>query len=92
MSKSKDDAVKRSTTEAVKKADKGDKKKVGERLKNWFRDLKAELKKVIWPTRGQVVNNTWVALVVIAVFAVVLAGFDWVASRSVELLIELVQS
>ena len=43
-----------------------------------FKDTKAELKKVVWPTKKQIVNNTlWVLVLVIVVAAVVL-GIDWV--------------
>ena len=42
----------------------------------FFKDTKAELKKVVWPTGKQVVNNTvWVLILVIVISAVVL-GFD----------------
>ena len=34
--------------------------------KHFFKDFKAELKKVIWPTPKQVLNNT-IAVIVIAV-------------------------
>jgi len=43
-----------------------------------LKDTKAELKKVVWPTKKQIVNNTlWVLVLVIVVAAVVL-GIDWV--------------
>ena len=43
-----------------------------------LKDTKAELKKVVWPTKKQIVNNTvWVLVLVILVAAVVL-GIDWV--------------
>ena len=43
-----------------------------------FKDTKAELKKVVWPTKKQIINNTlWVLVLVIVVSAVVL-GIDLV--------------
>ena len=43
-----------------------------------LKDTKAELKKVVWPTRKQIINNTlWVLVLVIVVSAVVL-GIDLV--------------
>lgn len=53
---------------------KSDKKKGG--LKKYFRDLKSEIKKVVWPTRKQVINNTGVVLTVMAIFGLFLAGVD----------------
>ena len=47
----------------------------------FFKDTKAELKKVVWPTRKQVTNNTlWVLILVIAISAIVL-GFDLVLQK-----------
>lgn len=43
-----------------------------------FKDTKAELKKVVWPTKKQIINNTvWVLVLVVMVAAVVL-GIDLV--------------
>ena len=43
-----------------------------------FKDTKAELKKVVWPTKKQIINNTvWVLVLVIMVAAIVL-GIDLV--------------
>ena len=32
--------------------------RTGKRLSRWFREMKSELKKVVWPTKSQMVNNT----------------------------------
>ena len=43
-----------------------------------LKDTKAELKKVVWPTKKQIANNTlWVLVLVVVVSAVVL-GIDLV--------------
>ena len=74
--------------EAVKRTD----KKLGffARIKKWFREMRSELKKVIWPTPKQVGKNTLVSLVMMAVAAVLLWGFDWLASAAVNALMTLV--
>ncbi|MDP4109568.1 MAG: preprotein translocase subunit SecE [Bacillota bacterium] len=42
-------------------------------IQKWFRELRAEIKKIVWSTRKQVINNT-----VIVIFAVLLVGvFVW---------------
>ncbi len=69
---------------------KTEKKKFFTRVKDWFRGMKSELKKVVWPTARQTVNNTGVVLAVCAAFAVVLGGFDWLANTLVEVLIDLI--
>ncbi|MDR0915955.1 MAG: preprotein translocase subunit SecE [Oscillospiraceae bacterium] len=65
-------------TKAEKKAAKK-KDPRGSRLARWFREMKSELKKVVWPTPKQVTNNTLVALGVMFVSAIVLWGVDTIA-------------
>jgi len=67
-----------------------EKKKPGNRFTRWFSGLRSELKKVTWPSRRQVINNTWVVLVVTAVCAVAIWGFDYVAQLIVRTLIDFV--
>ena len=64
-------------------------KRIASGIKRFFKDTKSELKKVVWPTRKQVANNSLVAIVVIVVFAVVVWGFDQIASQAVRALISL---
>ena len=73
---------------AVKRTD----KKLGffARVKKWFRDMRSELKKVVWPTPKQFTKNTAVSLVVMFASAIVLWGFDSLATGVVNLLIRLV--
>ena len=59
------------------------------RVKKWFRDMKSELKKVVWPTPKQTAKNTGVALVVIIICAIVLWGFDSAAQATVRALIDI---
>ena len=59
------------------------------RVKKWFREMKSELKKVVWPTAKQTANNTLVAVVVMLVSAVVLWGFDSAAQAAVRALIDI---
>ena len=61
-------------------ADKQTTKKLGffKRLGKYFKDIWGELKKVVWPSKKQVINNTLVVLAMIAVFAVVVWGLDFV--------------
>ena len=64
-------------------------KKFFTRIKDWFRGMKSELKKVVWPTAKQTINNTGVVLAVCAASALVLGGFDWLVNSLVEVLINL---
>jgi len=51
------------------------------RLLKWFREMRSELKKVVWPTPKQIVNNTFVALTVMACAAVVIWALDLAAGE-----------
>jgi len=51
------------------------------RFLRWFREMRSELKKVVWPTPKQVVNNTIVALTVMTCAAIVIFALDEVAAQ-----------
>ena len=59
------------------------------RVAKWFREMKSELKKVVWPTPKQLLNNTVVSVVVMVASAIVLWGFDMLASGLVHALINI---
>ena len=44
--------------------------------KSFFKDFKAELKKVIWPTPKQLVNNTVAVVVIVLVTALIVFVLD----------------
>ena len=75
MAKNKDLAESKEVTKSSKKNTEKSKKKKGG-VRKYFRELKAEIKKVTWPTRMQVVNNTGVVLSVMVVMALFLFGID----------------
>ena len=58
-------------------------------LKKYFKELRAELKKVVWPTRQQVINNTGVVLVVMSVVGLFLFAVDTGLSYGIRALIGL---
>lgn len=46
------------------------------RVAKYFRELKSELKKVVWPSRKQVLNNTGIVLAVMCIVGLFLTGID----------------
>ena len=56
------------------------------RIGKWFREMKSELKKVIWPTPKALTKNSLISVGVMLVSAVVLWGFDELAQMLVKLL------
>lgn len=52
-----------------------EKVKVGRRISKFFKEIRTEMKKVIWPTRQQLINNTLIVFAACLVVGVVI----WVA-------------
>ena len=50
-----------------------------------FRDMRGEMKKVVWPSRKQTINNTVVVLVFMAIMAVIIGLFDTGLSAIIRL-------
>lgn len=48
----------------------------GTRVKKFFKDTKAELKKVTWPTKEQLIHNTGVIIVFIIIITIILSLLD----------------
>ena len=46
------------------------------RIANNFKEVKAEMKKVVWPSRGKVKNNTITVLVYVLIVGIVICGLD----------------
>ncbi len=59
------------------------------RAGKWFREMKSELKKVIWPTPRVLAKNTGISVGVMIVSAVLLWGFDELAQMLVRALFTL---
>lgn len=76
---------------AQKKAEKLAKKKAKKgffsRVASYFRDLKNELKRVVWPTRSRVIKNTTIVLVTVAVVTVLVTTLDFGFSSLLKLLL-----
>lgn len=54
----------------------GEKKNIFAPLMNYFKDVRGELRKVVWPTFKQVRKNTTVVLVVVVIVGLLIAGLD----------------
>ena len=60
-----------------------------QRIGRWFREMKSELKKVIWPTPKTLTKNVLISLGVMLASAIVLWGFDELATMLVNALFTL---
>jgi preprotein translocase subunit SecE len=59
-------------------------------IRRYFRELRSELKKVVWPTPQQVLKNTLVVGACVLVIGVFIWLFDFIARLGVDGLISLV--
>lgn len=46
------------------------------RVVRFFREVKSELKKVVWPSRKQIINNTLIVIASVIVIGIVIWAFD----------------
>jgi preprotein translocase subunit SecE len=57
----------------------------GIRIARWFRETRSELRKVVWPSRKQLINNTAIVVVAViivgAAMSVLDAGFQQLIHR-----------
>lgn len=60
----------------TKKSAKTDKAKKPNRIIKFLKDLKSEVKKIVWPTKKQVVNNTVVVMIAMVVTGIFIWGLD----------------
>ena len=62
------------------------------RIKQWFKETKAELKKVQWPTWKQTLNNTLIVITFCVVVGACIFLFDKLADGLLSALINLTHS
>ena len=63
--------------EAKKKKDRG----------LWFREMKSELKKVVWPNKQTVAKNTGTVLLCSLLVGACIWSFDFVATSAVQMIL-----
>ena len=82
----KKDAVAEKSSAKPKKPEK--KNGALKRMGRFFKDLKSEYKKIVWPSKKQVINNTLVVLAVVIVIGAFVAGLDTVLSPIVHFVLQ----
>ena len=60
----------------VKNNNKKDKKENSKNKKSFFKEFRAELKKVVWPTPKQLVNNTVAVITIVLITAAIVFVLD----------------
>ena len=63
--------------------------KTKKQKKSWFKGLKAEFNKIIWPEQKSVVRQTIAVVAVSVVTGLIIALLDWVIQHGVNFLVGL---
>lgn len=58
----------------------------GERAKRFFKETKAELKKVTWPTKDQLIHNTGIIITFIILITIILSVLDVAFAKLFQIL------
>ena len=56
------------------------------RITKYFREVRSELRKVAWPNRKEVINNTGIVLLVVVIVALFIGVVDFLISNLLGLL------
>lgn len=67
-------------------------KKQSKDKKHFFKDFKAELKRVIWPTPKQLLNNTVAVITIVLITAIIVFALDFTFEKMNEHGIEKIKS
>lgn len=66
----------------------GDTVKAKKQKKNWFKGLKAEFSKIIWPDRQSLTKETVAVLAVSVLLGVIIAVVDLIVRFGIELIVK----
>lgn len=54
------------------------------RISRSFTDMRGEMKKVVWPSKKQIINNTLIVLAFVAVSGIFIWGLDSILSFAIK--------
>ena len=63
------------------------KPKIFARIKNWFVDMKAEFKRVVWPSFKKIKQNTLIVLIFVLLVGAIIWILDWLFGWGLQALI-----
>jgi preprotein translocase subunit SecE len=59
----------------------------GVETREFLKESRFELRKVVWPTRQEAMRTTWVVMIAVVLISLILAGFDQIISMGVKWLL-----
>ena len=82
-------AKKEADSKAAKSAKPAEKEKKKGGIKKYLKDLRSEIKKVVWPSRKQVVNNTSIVMTVMVIMGMFLFAIDTGLAAAIKALLSI---
>lgn len=58
-----------------------------QRVKDFFREVKVEIKKVVFPTREELIGSTWVVIITVIIISIFLGVIDLGLSKIVGMVL-----
>ena len=56
---------------------------------SWFTGLKAEFRKIIWPTKDSLIRQTVAVVVSTIILGLIIAGIDYLVQCGIDILVNL---
>ena len=60
---------------------------VAAKISRFFKDLRGEMKKIVWPSKKQIINNTGVVIAVVVATSIAVGGFDYLLNLLIGLFV-----
>jgi preprotein translocase subunit SecE len=54
------------------------------KITGFFKDVNAEIRKVVYPGKDELIGSTWVVIITTVIIAIYLGAVDWGLSKFVE--------
>ena len=54
------------------------------KISKFIRDVNAEIRKVVYPGKDELIGSTWVVIITTVIIAIYLGAVDWGLSKFVE--------
>lgn len=65
-----------------------EKAKKKSRFENWYKGLKSEFNKIVWPTKEALVKKTLAVVLISVALGLIITGFDTVIQYGIEFLVK----
>lgn len=64
-----------------------EKVKLGARIADWFRGVKSEFKKIVWPTPAKIAKDTGIVIAFVVVLSVFIFAVQWLFRTGIQFLL-----